>query len=310
MCKKTFKKTIKKFEDHPEIKIDAFAMKKNSETKIHFFNEEAKRDIRSISKTVMAILAGIVNKEDPQFNRKTRIYPIIKDVIHLENKENLAFLKAMSVEDLLSHRMGYDKVLLMRQDIQDIDPYDYLDLIVNHPIPYPPGEHYLYSNAGYYMLSVVLQEYLVEDLLAYADRKLFKPLGIEDYDWEYYGSYPAGATRLWLHMEDLLKLGEILLNEGQYAKEQFFTKEWFELMLEIASETPERDHPERRFRRYAYGHGLWRAKDPNIFFAHGTAGQTLILLRKEKMILASQARQDDVEALEAILNEAIEDIVE
>jgi len=64
----------------------------------------------------------------------------------------------------MTHTMGYDKILLMRDDMKNMNSYDYVDFIINYPITYKAGEHYLYSNAGFYLLSAVLQEFLQEDL--------------------------------------------------------------------------------------------------------------------------------------------------
>src|SRR5690625_5205387 len=89
----------------------------------------------------------------------------------------------------------------MRDDITHLDPFAYLHYIVNYPIVYEPGEYYLYSNAGFYLLGVVLQEFLQEDLLIFIKRELLDPLGVKNFKWEKYGDYIAGATRLWYFQE-------------------------------------------------------------------------------------------------------------
>src|SRR5690625_287951 len=209
-------------------------MKQNEHCYLHRFNDRAEMsDVRSISKTVLTLVTGIVVKlsqegKYPTFHEETFIYPLIQDVIHVTNKENLAHLKQVQVKHLLTHTVGYDEVLLMRQDIIDIDPYRYVDLLANHPIVYKPGEHYLYSNAGFYLLSVVLQEFLQEDLLKFIARELFTPLHIENYHWEKYGEYLAGATRLWLLPKDLLKIGELLLQNGEFNNRQLMLFDWIE----------------------------------------------------------------------------------
>ena len=137
---------------------------------VHSFNNRTgMSDIRSISKTVMTLLVGIVDRlsragKYPVFNDETYIYPIIKDIISLTNKENKKYLEKLQVKHLMTHTMGYDKILLMRDDMKNMNSYDYVDFIINYPITYKAGEHYLYSNAGFYLLSAVLQEFLQEDL--------------------------------------------------------------------------------------------------------------------------------------------------
>lgn len=57
-----------------------------------FTHIETKSDIRSISKTVMTIVLGIIIKQSqagklPKIDEHTFIYPLIKDTIQLTNKK-------------------------------------------------------------------------------------------------------------------------------------------------------------------------------------------------------------------------------
>ena len=218
--KKHITHTINQFkntQDRKQNKIDIkyFYYQDLTQTYRHNFKEEETlSDIRSISKTVLALVAGIVYDEKityqgQAFNKDFLICPVIKNLVNVKNEHNYKTLNKVTIDHLLSHTIGFDQVLMMRNDIKHMHPDDYLNYIVNTPIMHHPGEQYLYSNAGYYLLSVVLQELLNQDLLNYIYEKLFKPLGIIDYQWEYYGDYLAGATRLWLYPEDLAKIGKL-----------------------------------------------------------------------------------------------------
>ena len=54
--------------------VQAIALMRKNQSKIHFFAEDQPYDIRSISKTVMTMLAGIVNNQYPRFTEETYIY--------------------------------------------------------------------------------------------------------------------------------------------------------------------------------------------------------------------------------------------
>lgn len=272
----------------------------------HRFNDRRDpSDIRSLSKTVMALIAGTVAETRDDFDENTFVWPIIEPVAHLTNLANLPNLNKLQVKHLLNHTIGFDQVLLMRGDIAGVDPFTYVDHIVNAPIVHEPGEHYLYSNAGFYLLGVLLQELLGEDLLAYADRVLFARLGITDYRWEKYGDYLAAATRLWLYPHDLLKIGEVLLNGGQ----GIVSPQWIERMKQFTAYTPEVDTPTNPyFRRYAYGSSLWLGEMKGIFFGHGTDGQTLAIVPEKQAIVLTTAHQVDVTRLEEIVDQLIADI--
>lgn len=266
-----------------------------------FGDRRAPSDVRSISKTVMALLAGLVIAERGDIDEDTPVWPVLQRVAKLENRANAGHLERVKLKHLLNHTIGFDDVLLMRGDIAGIDPTTFVDHIVNSPIVHEPGEHYLYSNAGYYLLSVFLQEHLEQDLLAYADRVLFSRLGIVDYRWERYGSYLAGATRLWLHPHDLLKIGELLLYGGR----GLVAQEWVEHLKQETVPTPQVDTPSNPyFRRRAYANGLWLG-GRGVFFGHGTDGQTLAVVPDVDAVVLTTAHQRDVTRLEELVDETI-----
>lgn len=294
---------------------------------LHSFNgKTGPSDIRSISKTIMTITLGIVMRYSeagkyPEIDEETYVYPIIKHVAKLENIDNLEKLEKIQVKHLLTHTMGYEDILLMRQDIEGMDPHTYVDHLINYPLVYEPGEYFLYSNTGFYLLSVFLQEFIQEDLLDFIAKELFEPLGIQEYSWERYGNYIAGATRLWLLPEDLLKVGELLYNDGVVNGEALLSKQWIDKMLVPryftksvdAPGAQERrydyvDTPDRIFRRYAYGYGIWLAKEP-IYFGHGTDGQMLIVVPEKEAIIVTLAHHHDLKPIEDIIDYVITDVI-
>lgn len=317
MNQERFTNIVNRFERTKDVNGNILNMhylliKKDATIYSHRFNDRKDpSDVRSISKTVLTLVAGIVSQMSkdghyPHFDAETKVFPILAPLIDLKKQENKDHLNEVKIKHLLTHTIGYDKVLLMRGDIVDRDPFTYLDYLLNEPIVHDPGDYYLYSNAGFYLLSALLQEFLKEDLLAFIDRQLFTPLGIKNYRWEKYGNYLAGATRLWLYPEDLLKIGQLLFNKGLYQGQQLVNSDWIEAMLVKTTLTPGVDTPDASFRRYAYGRGIWLAKKP-IFFGHGTDGQTLVMVPEKNAIIVTMAHQVDVTELEKIINTIIEE---
>lgn len=318
MNAKQFDEIVKSFQSVQDkhdnaLKMHDLLIKTPDETYAHNFRNKAKpSDVRSISKTILTLALGRVmfladaGKYAP-IDEESKIYPIIQEAINLKNTDNLAKLKQMKIKHLITHTVGYEDVLLMRGDIKSMDPFDLLDYVVNYPIVHEPGTHYLYSNAGFYLLSVVLEEFIGENLTAFLAHELFGPLGIEQFQWDKYGKYLAGATRLWLLPEDLVKFAELFLSEGQVNGEAFISKEWLAKMIMAETYTKELDRLDDTFRRYAYGYGIWLAKEP-FYFGHGTDGQRLIILPAKKTILLTLAEQVDTEPIDAILNRVVEEI--
>ncbi|MGI6608526.1 MAG: serine hydrolase domain-containing protein [Erysipelotrichaceae bacterium] len=308
----TFVTTLDK-NDNP-LQMNSFGIKHNGNCFIHRFNRHNEpSDIRSLSKTVMALVTGKVIELSQKglysyFNTDTLIFPVIEKKVNLTNQDNLEFLKKIRVKHLLTHTIGYDRRLLMRKDILDIDPSDYLDYVINYPIKYEPGEKYLYSNAGFYLLSVVLQEFLNEDLFDFIERELFKPLEIKNAFWVKYGNYLAGATRLWLQPEDLIKIGELLLHRGNYRNKQILPESWIDKMTGIKVINTDSDSVMRKhLLYYAYGYGIWIGKE-KLYFASGTDGQYIVVIPEKNSIIITQATQKDTEPIRQIIDEIIENL--
>lgn len=308
MNQEKFHQVVKTF--NPNLNIHYLLIKQDENSYCHAFNNRQKpSDIRSISKTVLTLVAGILmdlsaQGKYPHFDQDTLVFPLLEDAITLTNFANKPMLEKTKIKHLLTHTIGYDKVLLMRDDIADLDPFTYLDHVINTPIKYEPGDYYLYSNAGFYLLSAVLQEFLKEDLLDFIDRYLFKPLEITSYDWEKYGHYLAGATRLKMYPEDLVKIGQVLMNQGVYGRSKIVNPQFIEKMLRPTTYTSNIDKPNAIFRRYAYASGIWLAKEP-IFFGHGTDGQRLVMIPEKNTIIVILAHEGDTDTIEKIVNDII-----
>lgn len=259
-------------------------------------------DVRSIAKTVLALILGTVIESRSNLTEDTPAWPVLGKLCEVRDPANLEKWQHVRIKHLLNHTIGFDRPPMLRSDIQNMDPAGYIDYIVNEPIIHEVGAHFQYSNAGYYLLAAYLQELLDEDLEGYARRVLFNPLGITEYQWDRYGKYLAGATRLWLLPHDLLKIGEVLLEGGCGV----VSPEWVEHMKQPTALTPHADRPTNRyFRRYAYGQSLWLSNTDGVFFASGTGGQTLTIVPKHDAIVVTTAMQQDKERLEELVDRAI-----
>lgn len=243
-------------------------------------------DVRSISKTVLSLACGIlINESRGEFNLDTYIYPIIKNKMNLENKKNLAYLKEIKVKHLLTHTTGYRDLLLYSKDIRESDYYDLFDYVINYPLYHRPGTHFLYSNAGYYLLAITMEEYLKYDLFDFVEEKLLKPLGIENRSWGKFGNYIAGATKINLNAYDMLKIGKLIINNGYYDDLQIVDSNYIDLMQKPYNESMYEVKRKYISEDY-YGYGIW-ISERGVVFASGTGGQLIVILKDKNMIIVT-----------------------
>lgn len=174
-------------------KATSFISYNNADNTITGNINDIKVNIRSVAKTIMTLTAFKL-MEDTSFdiNLDTKIYPYIYKKIKLTNKKNLKYLEEIKLDNLLTHSIGYAYPLLMTRDIKGMDEDGLLNYAINYPISYHPANKFLYSNVGFYLLSVFMESILETSLYEYIDRNFFKVLSIETPRWDSYGSYLVG----------------------------------------------------------------------------------------------------------------------
>ena len=252
---------------------------------IEFANDKV-FDVRSISKTVLSLTCGIlINESRGEFNLETYIYPIIKNKMNLENKKNLAYFKEIKVKHLLTHTTGYRDLILYSKDIRESDYDDLFDYVINYPLYHRPGTHFLYSNAGYYLLAITMEEYLKYDLFDFVQDRLLKPLGIENRSWDKFGNYIAGATKINLNAYDMLKIGKLIINNGYYDDLQIVDSNYIDLIQKPYNESMYEVKRKYISEDY-YGYGIWISKR-GVVFASGTGGQLIVILNDMDLIIVT-----------------------
>ncbi|WP_276863436.1 serine hydrolase domain-containing protein [Anaerococcus tetradius] len=273
-------------------KATSFIIYNNADNTITGNINDIKVNIRSVAKTIMTLTAFKL-MEDTSFdiNLDTKIYPYIYKKIKLTNKKNLKYLEEIKLDNLLTHSIGYAYPLLMTRDIKGMDEDGLLNYAINYPISYQPTNKFLYSNVGFYLLSVFMESILETSLYEYIDRNFFKVLSIETPRWDSYGSYLVGASKLYLSSVDMLKFGEIILNKGLYKGLRILNKESIEKMLEISYTNSNSSRLNYLSEDY-YCRGIWLSKE-NIIFASGSGGQIIAILEDEDIIIVANNGNDE-----------------
>lgn len=269
-------------------------------------------NVRSIAKLVTSLACGVlIDKSNDDFNEETLVYDLLRDRVEISNKKNIDKLKNIRVKDCLSHTMGYRDIILMSKDIENIDKNKLLDYALNYPLYFNPGEEFLYSNAGYYILAAAMEEYLNSNLYYFINENIFDKLEIKDPRWDRYGKYLAGATKLYLNADDLLKLGKLILNNGFYKGKMIVSPNFIGKMTQKINKNDKDYRDETYLSDDYYGYSIWTGKD-DIIYASGSGGQYVIILKKEGIIIVAtnSGSTDKVPTIKSQINEIIKEIKE
>ena len=143
--------------------------------------------------------------------------------------------KKATLHHLLTHTSGTDEGF-MDIDVEDVRAYgtqEYLDRAFAQPLLHEPGTHEQYSDGVYYLLSRVVSAAAGETADALLQRRLLQPMHFGETAWSRCPKgHPIGATGLYAQAQDVVKLGWLYLNGGEWEGRQLLSREWTGLVLE------------------------------------------------------------------------------
>lgn len=267
--------------------VNSILMTQNGKTQEYFFCKDQLTSIRSISKVLSCF--GVYHAiQHGMFDLDTKVFPFFSE-IKIASPANLERLEKLTIEQLLTLRMGHEKGLLFSKDVAALPQgTNLLEYIFNYPMPYSPGEFFIYNNAATYILSAIIQRLTGKNFSEWVHETVFKPLDISEYKWENSAQEIClGASGLWLNNRDLHKVGILLLNRGSYNGKEIVSPEWISNMLKphvYVAELPEyASKQDRCINKVAYGFHIWLCGDgtekypKTRYFCDGTDGQFLIV---------------------------------
>ncbi len=224
---------------YQNIHINGVVVIKNNQLLIEeYFNGEKRNslhDVRSVGKSFASSIMGIAIADGHIKSEDV----LLKDFYNLRSFKNYSPKKdSVSLKSLLTMSSGFvgdDSDPSNPGNEENMYPTnDWVKFGLDLPMQKDKviGQDYTYFTAGAVMLGDVIHKSVPDGLVSYADKKLFAPLGITDYEWPYtpqnVGS-TAGGIRL--RALDFAKYGQLYKNKGKWKGNQIISKEWVEKSL-------------------------------------------------------------------------------
>jgi CubicO group peptidase (beta-lactamase class C family) len=245
-------------------------------------------DVASVTKSITSIMVGVaidqglIEGTDQYLVELLQSYAQVINADPLKQKLQLWHILSMTSgiewdeETYPYGSLQNDATLMERHP----DPVQF---ILDRPVIREPGEQFHYSGANSMLLSAVLQQTTGMTVAEYTRVYLFEPLGINQYHWD---AYADGHTNtdggLSLHPRDMAKIGQLMLNQGQWNGVQIVSPGW------VAEST--RAHTRVMF-SVQYGYQWWREKQTILlqtvepYFAAGYGGQLITVYPDQDMVV-------------------------
>jgi len=259
------------------------------------FTATTKHDMRSASKSVVSLLVGIAIDRKLIEGVNQPVLKFFPD--HQAVKQ--AGWEAITLHHLLtmSSGMKWDEARAWTDPNND-EPHlgseaDPIGYVLAKPVAAPPDVLWTYNGGGTELLGNIIERASKKPLEAFAREALFQPLGINDVEWKTYRNGKiAAAAGLRLRPRDAAKIGQLVLNRGQWNGQQIVSADWI-----AQSVTP-------RFQAVGYfggtlfyGYQWWMGrslagdKEVKWVAAFGWGGQRIFIVPELDLVMTTTAAQ-------------------
>jgi CubicO group peptidase (beta-lactamase class C family) len=196
------------------------------------FGPDVLHDLRSVSKSVVALAYGIALGESKVPPPEAKLYdqfPEYADLARQPGREKLTIHHVLSMTlglewDELTVPYGIDP---RNSEIAMEMAPDRFRYILGLPMVGEPGAKWTYCGAATAILGHLITKGTGEKLPAYARRVLFDPMGFGPSEWAISrDGEPRAASGLRLLPRDLLKVGQLALAGGAWQGKQIVPADW------------------------------------------------------------------------------------
>ncbi len=207
---------------------------------------ETRHNTRSATKTINSMLIGAAIADGDIKSVNEPIIKFFRDKHPFANPDKRKH--AIKIEDIMTmssplecddwnqFSRGNEERMYLVEDMAKF----YFDLPLRGfpswatpPERQPFGRAFSYCTAGANLVGLIAGRAVDEDLEAYAQRRLFTPLGFDDVTWPRTGAGDVMASGgLELTSTTLARLGQLFLNDGEWNGQQILPAAWITASLQ------------------------------------------------------------------------------
>jgi CubicO group peptidase (beta-lactamase class C family) len=246
------------------------------------FGPDTLHDLRSVTKSVLGLLYGLALAAGkvPILDQ-----PILASFPECADLATDPRHKRMTVAHALTMTLGLE----WNEDIPYEDPNnsevlmeaspDRYRYIFSRPFMADPSTRWIYGAAATTLIGRLIVKGTGQSLPDFARTALFDPIGVGRIEWtKGFNGEPAPSSGLRMTPRDLARVGQLILNRGEWEGRQVVPADWLEQSLKSYVAVDEA----RRYGYFWYIGDLQYGKPPNRPIAHwigafGYGGQRLFV---------------------------------
>ena len=265
--------------------------KNDTIVKEQYFNSSGPNvahDVRSVTKTVTALLIGIaIDKEyiaSVEEEIGQHLSPIVGSISPEKSQLKIKYLLTMS-SGLEWYEWGNYGSNNNNEYNNWWNSSDQITYLLNRNLGYTPGSYFNYNSAGSHLLSIIVSQASGMNTEDFAKQFLFEPLGITFSNWRKdKRGCNNGAAGLFLTPYDMQKIGSLLLSKGLFKNKRIVSAKWIDEMSKSHIST-------RDANSFANGYGyqtwLWKDGVNSYFDAMGYGGQFILVVPDKKLVISA-----------------------
>lgn len=259
-----------------------------------YFNGETRftlHDPRSVGKSFASTIAGIALHEKHLRSENQ----LVKDFYNLHSYKNYTAEKEqVTLKDLLTMSSSFDG-----NDEEENSPgneenmyptNDWVKFTLDLPTRDDAAKkNWRYFTAGVILIGDILNKTVPGGLEKYAEEKLFKPLGITQYKWQYTPQQvPNTAGSIQMSALDFAKYGQLYKNEGRWNGKQILPKAW---VLKTFTKQKKIEGRDDEYYGYLFWNKVFRTKQKTYeaFYCAGNGGNYIIVLKDQPVVIVITA---------------------
>jgi CubicO group peptidase (beta-lactamase class C family) len=268
----------------------------------HYFNgwnKDSLQDSRSSFKSVTSLLAGIAIDKGFIKDVHQKVYSYFPDYAPFSNYDDRK--KEMTIKHLLEMKSGFDcEEFNGEKDCEDImtTTNDWLRFSLDLPMKHSPGTVWSYTSCSPMIIGGIISHTAKMSIMDFAKKYLFEPLEIRNYKWTVDPSgHGTTAGSFYIRPADMLKLGEVVLQDGQWRGRKIISSSWLKESTQPITLIPDFSYvqfsgstvatPQPAYYGYYWYTETIKTKDfqENVLFASGNGGQYIMIVKNLDLVI-------------------------